>query len=527
MSLSFDLTREPWIPAETLDGTVVELSTHNLLRDAHRLRGLSDSSPLVVAVLSRHLLAVLHRAYAGPRTMKEWVAIASRKQFDPERVRAYLDTVADRMDLFHPTHPFAQTRGLVAEFADFVEPIDELELARTGWGVGRALFRHRPEHPAPTMSAARATRALLAHHAFKTGGLVKKPNEPVAATAAPLVRAAVVILRGETLFDTLVSNLLRYDPAQGLPIPLGGMADACSWEQPPPPTQLRVNKEPESPVLGYLDLLTWVSRRVELVHDGSVITGFVNAVGKGMAANAPRDPMVTYRRHEERGLVGIGIDPERSFWRDAGALFEAGRDESAPFQRPQAIDLVTRSEAVSVLGESTMFAVEVFGIAAKKSRVDAVRVERVRATARTFDDADARGAVETSLAFAQSVVDALRSALWVFARNALSPGGRDPDTKDIKNLVKSFGGDGAAWSALGVEFDVLMSELADDPDAAAMKFECRALHVARGVFNGITDRPDSSGRWLRARALAEKSLAHHLPKVRTAATPPVAEEAQS
>ncbi len=449
MSFSFDLTREPWIPAETREGAHVERSTRDVLREAHLLRGLSDSSPLVVASLTRHLLAVLHRAYNGPKTMAEWSAIVTPGRFDIARVEAYLDSVSDRMDLFHATHPFAQTRGLVAQFSNYFEPIDTLELARSGWGVGRALFRHRPEKPEPTMLPGRAARALLAHHAFKTGGLVKKPGEPVAATAAPLVRAGVVILRGATLFDTLVANLLRYDPEHALPIPLGGSMDQCAWEQPPPPSQLRLDKEPAAPVLGYLDQLTWVSRRVELIHEGPVVTGFINAVGKGMASDAPRDPMVTYRLDEERGYVPVGIDLERGFWRDSNALFEAGRNESAPFRRPLAIDQVARAEAIDVLGSSAAFEVEVFGIAAEKSRVDAFRVERVRATARLFDDADARSAVTESLSLAEKMVGALRSALWVCARHALAPAGRDPEVKDIRGLVNSLGGEAAAWSALG------------------------------------------------------------------------------
>ncbi len=524
MTPSFDLTREPWIPAERLDGSVEEFSTRDLLRDAHEMRGLADGSPLVVAALTRHLLAVLHRAYAGPRTMKQWVAIASAGRFDPDRVAAYLDAVADRMDLFHPTHPFAQTRGLVEQFAEYVVPIDEMEVVRSGWGGGRALFRHRPTDPPPVMSPARAARALLAHHAFATGGLVKKPGEPTAATAAPLVRAGVVILRGATLFETLVSNLLRYDPAEGQPISTGGAVDACSWEQPAPPAQLRVEKEPKQTFLGYLDLLTWLSRRVELVHDGAVVTGFINAVGKGLRDDPPHDPMVTYRRHEERGWVSVGIDPERAFWRDAGALFEAGRGESAEYERPRAIALVADPEAIDVLGSTRVYSVETFGIAAEKSRVDAVRVERIQTAVRCFDDEDARDAVEACLNFAKRAVDALRSSLWLFARHALSPGGRDPDTKDIKGLVQSLGAEGAAWSALGVEFDRFMRALPDGPEAAASTFARRSRAVARDVFERVTDRPDNSARWLKAYALAEKSLGENLPRVPRTSAPVAVEE---
>ena len=84
----FNLTREPWIPVEALDGSVFDLSTRDVLQRAHELRALADPSPLVVAALTRHLLAVLHRSYDGPRFMKEWGAIARAGAFAAVRVDA-------------------------------------------------------------------------------------------------------------------------------------------------------------------------------------------------------------------------------------------------------------------------------------------------------------------------------------------------------------------------------------------------------------------------------------------------------
>lgn len=524
--LSFDLTREPWIPVERLDGTTVEQSTREVLRDAHRIRSIVDMSPLVVVVLTRHLLAVLHRAYAGPRTLRAWTTIVTAGAFDEARVAAYLDTVSDRMDLFHPTHPFAQTRGLVEQFGDSVVRIDELELLRSSWGGARSLFRHRPESPPPSMTPARAARALLAHHAFMTGGLVRKPNEPVAATAAPLVRAGVVLLRGATLFETLVSNLLRYDPEESMPIPLGGGADACSWEQPPPPRELPMSDEPKRLPLGYLDMLTWQSRRVELVHDGAKVTGFINAVWQGMAADAPQDPMVTYRRDEERGLVSVGVSAERSFWRDANALFEVSRDDDARFIRPKAIALVATDEAIDALGAKKVFAVEVSGIDAEKSLVHAMRVERISASASSFDDPDARAAVESCLDVANKAIEALYGAMYLFAKHAITEARREADKNDVKKLIASLGTEGAAWSALGVEFDAFMSELSTDPNNAAKAFAGRAVRVIRDVFKGATYRPDDSSRWLEASVRAEASLNKRLSKLQGAAEP-AAKEVQA
>jgi len=374
------------------------------------------------------------------------------------------------------------------------------------------------------MPAGRAARALLAHHAFATGGLVKKPEEPTSATAAPLTRAGLVILRSDSLFKTLVSNLLVYNTEEAEPFSTGGADDACAWEQQPPPKELRRSDEPKRVPYGYLDLLTWQSRRVELIHEGSVVTGFINAVGQGLAEGSPRDPMVTYHRHEKHGLLPVGIDVDRGFWRDANALFETTRGDNAPFERPRAINLVANDDAIEVFGREAMFDVEVLGIAAEKSRIDAVRFERVQAQARCFNDDDARTAVNQSLDHSRELVSALRSALWTYARNALAPGGRDPDTNAVRALVDSFGAEAAAWSAMGGAFEEMLRALAKDPDVAAKAFASRAKEIVREVFRSATARPDVTGRWLKARAHAERALNLNLSTTADRSAAPVAKE---
>jgi CRISPR system Cascade subunit CasA len=507
---SFNLTSEPWIAVERLDGSVTEMSTRDALATAHDLRGVADSSPLVVAAVTRHLLAVLHRAYDGPRSISEWTAIAAAGGFDPAKVAAYLDSVRDRMDLFHPIHPFAQTRGLLARFGDYVTPIDELEVFRARWGGARELFRHRPDDPPLLMSPARATRALLAHHAFTTGGLIKKPGEPTAATAAPLVRSGVVVVRGDTLFLTLVANLLKYNSDE--PIPTGGASDLCSWEQDPPPTELLRPDEPRRIPLGYLDMLTWLSRRVELVHKNGVVTGFINAVGQGLSAESPRDPMVAYRRHDKFGWSPIGIDVARAFWRSADALFETARSDTATFERPRTIDLVSTPEAIDVVGD-VMYDVELLGISAEKSRVDTVRVERVQARGKCFSDPDAGAATKDALTFSKNTVAALRSSTTTYARVALSPGDRSPDSAAVRALADSLGVEPAAWSAIGEAFESFLRDLSSSPEPALDKFRLRVRDIATGIFQGVTERADNTGRWLKARALAERSLLANLPKL--------------
>jgi CRISPR system Cascade subunit CasA len=512
MTESFDLRDAPWIFVETLRGERRELSTREALSQAHTLRAINDESPLVLAALTRHLLAVLHRAYDGPKSQREWATIMKTGRFDAAKIDAYLDSerARGRMDLFDPERPFAQTRGVAEKFAEYAQPIDELDLLRAGWGSGRNLFRHRPEREVPRFTPSRAARALLAHHAFATGGLIRKPGEPTAATASPLVRAGVVLLQRGNLFETLCANLLVYVPSEGRPTPLGAASDACSWETEGLPRTIAANEEQKVRPSGYLGQLTWLGRRVELIREGAMVTRFVNAVGVGLPAESPRDPMVTYRRDEERGYVPIGINVERAFWRSSAALFEAARDENSPWIRPAAFDLVASETARAALAEATVFGVGVHGIDAEKSRVDAVRVERFEVLAMTLDDPDARRVVQSAIRFAEESVKALSWALRTYARSAFAPGGRDVASDDVDGFVRGTGAIERVWSALGVRFESLLRDL-DRDVVALIAFEKDVLRDVQQTFSGATSACDGSGGGLKARANAERALREGLP----------------
>jgi CRISPR system Cascade subunit CasA len=504
MTDSFNLTTAPWIPCEFLDGRQAELSTRDTLVEAHRLREIVDPSPLVVAVLHRHLLAVLHRSYDGPKTTAEWSAIGRTRRVDVTKVETYTESVRERMDLFHPSRPFAQVRGLIQQFP--ADPIDALALERSKWGLARELFQHRPTHFRASMAPAEAARALLAHQAFATGGLVKKPREPTSATAAPLVRAAMVLLRGRSLFQTLLSNLLVYDPEQNEPI-VANRDDAPAWECESLPRLLPLKREPKRLPRGWLDLLTWLSRRVELVAEDDRVVGFVRCVGQGLAEESPLEPMVAYRRDEKRGLVSIGIDPKKAFWRNADALF-GGPPGEGRFESPKTFARLSDPEVLDFLDRSMTYRVDVFGLSADQSRVDLVRGERMDAALGLFANADAHEAVTHVLQFAESAVRCLTGALYTFAKYVLPGAGSDgrDQKQERRRFVDSSGAAAATWTALGARFQVFLRDLASDMDSARRTFEDQTRHIVRERFRDALSGNMSDGRALKARAEAEDRL---------------------
>jgi CRISPR system Cascade subunit CasA len=64
---TFNLLEHCWIPClRQGDTRPTELGINTLLLEAHQLREVLDSSPLVSAAIHRLLLSILHRALNGP-----------------------------------------------------------------------------------------------------------------------------------------------------------------------------------------------------------------------------------------------------------------------------------------------------------------------------------------------------------------------------------------------------------------------------------------------------------------------------
>ncbi len=518
MTDSFNLTTRPWIPCEFLDGRNAELSTRDVLAEAHRIRAIVDPSPLVLAVLHRHLLAVLHRSYEGPKTMAEWREIVGAAHFEAARVDRYLEMVRDRLDLLHPTHPFGQTRGLIDRGMP-VTPIDELDVERSGWGQKEYLFQHRSPEYASQKTPAEAARSVLAHQAFALHGTLKGMNpsmgktrgEPHSAGAAPLVHCAVIILSRPTLFESLTANLLLYDPLISKPVP-GSVEDRPSWEQDPLPARIDGKNELDRDPLGWLDALTWLSRRVEFKAENGAILGFTHAAGRTYKGETGFvDPQVTYVLSRQGGYQPIRIKTDRAFWRDSNALFETQRDQSSQFSRPHAIGLVAPGEGPAPFGEGAAYTLDILGQDAEsgiKVDIHCVRHESLTVKGRLFGNPDTREAVEHVLHLAEEAVEHLRASLYTFARHVLprSDSENKEQREERRALVKSLGAEPAVWSTLGMEFEAFLQRFDYDDDGARRGFEEGVRRAIRKSFDNSISRATSDARTIKAQALAEMQL---------------------
>jgi CRISPR system Cascade subunit CasA len=110
----FNLVDKPWITVVTQDLKIETVSLVELFERWEDLRSIQGDNPPTTLALYRFILAILHRAYDGPRNADHWEEIF---EDNGKGVVTYLNQWRDRFDLFHAEHPFMQDTALSLEDA--------------------------------------------------------------------------------------------------------------------------------------------------------------------------------------------------------------------------------------------------------------------------------------------------------------------------------------------------------------------------------------------------------------------------
>jgi len=327
MTYSFNLVDQPWIPCLALDaGTPRDVSLRDALVNAHELREIAGASPLVTLSLHRLLLAVLHRVF-GPADAVAWNALWAAGHFDPIRIDAYLDRWRDRFDLFDTSHPFYQAASIVpVTWHSAAKLAHELSS-----GNNAVLFDHHVDSKRTVLSPAEAARCLVAYQTVSFGGTISLQSTEASsfkhAKDAPIARSIVFLVHGDSLEQTLLLNLHQYHEPSEAPFK-GQGADAPAWER-----ESETSADSRYPS-GYLDILTWQSRRIRLlpaqdevgpvtVSEVSVMKGESFPEGYDLHG---KDPMLAFRKHEKTNATWpwspLTFRADRLLWRDSAVFLQ-------------------------------------------------------------------------------------------------------------------------------------------------------------------------------------------------------------
>jgi CRISPR system Cascade subunit CasA len=500
MTLSFNLTDAPWIPCIDAARRAAELSLRETLTRAHELREIGGESPLATAAIYRLLLAVLHRVHDGPASYAAWAALWEAGRFEAASIEAYLAQWRERFDLFHPQRPFYQKAD------ELLKPKSLTSLVHdAASGNNATLFDHHTDAEGLALTPAQAARALLAAQAFGLAGLCL-PGRPF--TDAPCARGIVFLAQGDTVFETLLLNLLRYDDERLLP---RRAQDRPAWEMDDP-------FKPDRQIpLGYLDYLTWQNRCVlylpKETPDGPLVREMT--LGPGLRLDAGvEDPMKHYRRDKDRGLLPLRFNEDRALWRDNAALFSLSRPEYRP---PLVFNWLAGLVEKEILKKEQTRRMLALGMANDQAKVEFFRAERWPLPLAYLQDEPLVESLRTALEMAEAVSNQLWGAARTLAALFVCPeadqeGAHQPAREDLDKVMGQWDVKRRYWAQLEPPFRLMLETLPADRDTALAEWQRTLRRAAWRAFDGAAENLAANPRTLKAAVRARDQLAAGLEK---------------
>ncbi|MBL8151663.1 MAG: type I-E CRISPR-associated protein Cse1/CasA [Blastocatellia bacterium] len=495
---SFNLVEKPWIPTILLDGRYQDMSLKEVLLSPDQIKELYDSSPLVTAALHRLLLAILYRNFPC-KSLQDWKPIW--KAWDYEKLASYLEKWKDRFDLFHKEHPFYQLANFSTK--------KPTPIKRLGWefaaGNNATLFDHSWDEDRPKVSPSTAARWIIATHLFAASA---GKSETLHTKDSPWTRGAVILMQGNNLFETLNLNLLSFIRDEYIEESEG---DLPTWEQSP-------NWKPEHDLYPskLLEYLTWQSRAICLIpeDDGSVKECYF-AQGRAIREDWRREPMFAYNKSDKEGYFPWQFREDKAIWRDSHTLFDlSGEVSKVPYSLCRISELIEDG----VLPIECVYQLQILGqcLESGKPTINFLRQESLPLRVEYLQKEELLEKLKAAIELSEEVAEKLRKGLWqlsklLLATNSNNSEARQPDKKDIQNLVNSFSSLPHYWSQMEIAFKDFLTKLPDDESEEGLQKEIKRWaenlrNNALEAFKVATRSLDGSARKLKAAAIAENSF---------------------
>ena len=329
----FNLWDEKWIRVLN-QGRVEEVSLFDALTKAHDYTSLQGETPSQDVAVLRFLLAVLHTIFSRvdiegkdepfdiPQdAVERWLSLWENGRIPEGPVREYMDAWKERFYLFHPERPFYQcpsaTVGTTYSAAKLNGRISESENKIR-------LFSERQEKEKRQLAYPEAARWLLHLIAFDDTSVKKHDKTCESVSTGWCGRIGLVYLRGRSLFETLLLNLVLCDRN-------GELFEDCHpvWEaavlKEEERTRISVPRDPAS-------LFTLQSRRVILYDDGQSVIALSELGGDLFEEkNAFIEPMSLWRPDSQQvkekmanpDMMPRRHDPSVQSWREFASLLPA------------------------------------------------------------------------------------------------------------------------------------------------------------------------------------------------------------
>jgi CRISPR system Cascade subunit CasA len=439
--MSFNLVDQPWIPVVTQDFQIQDVSLIQLFQTWETLREIQADNPPTTLAIYRLLLAVLHRAYNGPRNADHWEEIF---EDSGQGAIAYLKTQRDRFDLLHPDYPFMQDLVLPVEKA---VPIYALHTMSTS-----QVFSHEHEWSGYSISLPQAARLLVRLQGCDITSLrafyVGQSSGNRSAVNTPTINAANVLVRGSTLKQTLMFNLMRYDPASEMPSAVTG-EDVPAWE-----TSYAGKPKKTSPQ-GYISYLSFPWRRLRLFPEADQVSQLAITMGNSLPDKvSPQiwECGVAYREDKP-----VRLSLTKQLWRNADTFLLTADKQ----RRPQIVDWLAELKRDDLVEDVVTF--QISGLSADKAKPLGWSWEQFSVPIQYVTDADLSQTLKIAIAVAeehQQIFRSFRGSPYFALAEVLKYG-------EAGNLASALDGESRYWATLERKFPELLDALPQDSQTGA------------------------------------------------------------
>jgi len=438
---------------------------------------------------------VLYRALEGPTDIDQ-AKVLFKEGLPSEKITAYLEKWRDRFWLFDEKYPFGQNPNVPK---NEIEPWTKLT-AEFNATSNKVLFDHTDTKNPGVRQPKECARWLLSTMSFSlSGGRGYYPS--------PSPNAMMCIPLGRNLHQTLCYSLVPYPNRDVM------SGDSALWEREPKTLPLGT---PKQMAAGYADLYSWQSRMIfleELPSGDVAVTRFVAGQGFDNPSRNP-DPMQPYKADKTHGKLPVQFREDRGTWRDFDSLLP----DNTSLPNDTSLAPLTIQNAIRLSGrriDSMPQSVLVLGLRYEppSANVDFWRMERFALPDALAGELYVRVEIKKLLSEAEDAQKSLWSACGSFARDLLSRGERNPDSKDIKKFVKQMSANSWYWSTLESRFHEILREYTLERDFEDIR--CQWLKSIRDTLRSAWAQHSATvsmgDAWtIRALVKAEKTVGDKL-----------------
>lgn len=445
--MPFNLLEESWIPVMTPDFQVKDISLVELFETWTTLREIQADNPPTTLAIYRLLLAILHRAYQGPRNEDHWEEI-----FDDNGAKAiaYLQEHRDRFDLLHPEHPFMQDPILPIDKTDDIYKFHTMSTSQ--------VFSHEHEWSGYSITLPQAARLIVRLQGFDITSLrafyVGQTSGNRTGVNTPTINAANVLVRGSTLKNTLFFNLLRYDPDSAYPSEVSG-DDLPIWE-----VNGYAGKPKKTVPQGYISYLTFPWRRLRLFIKDGEVQKLAITMGNSLPNKVSPQQWESGIAYREGQPLRLSLS--KQLWRDADSFLLSQADN----YRPRIIDWLAELKSEEDLVDDIV-TLQVIGMAAKRANPLGWNIEQFSAPVKYITEPDLAIALKTAIAIAEEhkrIFGSFQGSPYYALAKELNPpnASNKAISQQADRLAANLNGAIQYWAELDRKFTELLHALPRD-----------------------------------------------------------------